>query len=417
MDSQRKLAILADAAKYDASCASSGSKGKRSKSTFGNTEGMGICHSYTPDGRCVSLLKILLTNHCIYDCQYCINRKSSGTRRARFSVEEIVQLTIAFYRRNYIEGLFLSSGIIRSPDYTMEQLVMVARALREDHRYGGYIHLKTIPNASEELIEQAGSYADRLSVNVELPTESDLAQLAPEKKQSQIAEAMSGIRSRIDEYSRDKSKGMKPPRFVPAGQSTQMIVGATSTPDSKVLSTASQLYETHQLRRVYYSAYSPIPDSHVRLPGKSPPLIREHRLYQADWLLRFYGFKADEITTGDDQNLSLDIDPKTAWALGNRGFFPVDINTAPKEALLRIPGIGLRNVKRILASRRHHRLRTDDLQKLKVAWKRARAFVVTADHNPSLSDLDRTDLRKRVKTSDRQMMLFDAHASASSGEV
>ncbi len=417
MEVKDKLAILADAAKYDASCSSSGSKGTRAGSLIGSTEGMGICHSYTPDGRCISLLKILLTNYCIYDCQYCVNRISSDTPRARFTVDEVVALTLDFYKRNYIEGLFLSSGIIQTSDYTMEQLISVAKKLRTEHRYGGYIHLKTIPNAAQSLVEEAGLYADRLSVNIELPTERDLHQLAPEKKKPQIVTAMAGIKNKIDETDADKKSGMKPPRFTPAGQSTQMIVGATSTPDLDVLKTASELYAGQNLRRVYYSAYSPIPHADARLPGQSPPLVREHRLYQADWLLRFYGFKADEIVAEADQNLSLDIDPKMAWAIANRHFFPVDINKASREELLRIPGIGVRNVKRILQIRRYKNLRTEDVKKLRVAWNRAKIFITTADHNPALSDLDKLDLRKRVQPATQQLMLFDAAGSAQSGEV
>ena len=417
MDVQEKLAILSDAAKYDASCSSSGSKGTRAGSKIGSTEGMGICHSYTPDGRCISLLKILLTNYCIYDCQYCVNRISSDTPRARFTADEVVTLTMEFYKRNYIEGLFLSSGIIQSSDYTMEQLIDVAKKLRTVHRYGGYIHLKTIPNASQHLIDEAGTWADRLSVNIELPTESDLVTLAPEKKKPQIVEAMTGIKLKIDETKSDHKAGIKAPRFAPAGQSTQMIVGATPTPDLDVLKTASDLYGKQKLRRVYYSAYSPIPHADARLPGKSPPLIREHRLYQADWLLRFYGFTADEIVAESDHNLSLDIDPKTAWALSHREFFPIDVNRATYEEMLRVPGIGVRNVKRILQIRRHKNLRTEDLKKLRVAWKRAKAFVLTADHNPSVHDLDKVDLRKRVQSTSQQLMLFDAAGSAASGEV
>lgn len=417
MDVREKLAILADAAKYDASCASSGSKGTRAGSKIGSTEGMGICHSYTPDGRCVSLLKILLTNYCIYDCQYCVNRISSDTPRARFTVDEVVSLTMEFYKRNYVEGLFLSSGIIQTSDYTMEQLIAVAKKLRTDHHYGGYIHLKTIPNASQSLIDEAGAWADRLSVNIELPTDADLHQLAPEKKKPQIVEAMSGIREKIDETKQEQAAGFKPPRFAPAGQSTQMIVGATPTPDLDVLKTASELYTGQRLRRVYYSAYSPIPHADARLPGQSPPLIREHRLYQADWLMRFYGFSADEIVAENDQNLSLEIDPKLAWALANRHFFPVDINRASREELLRIPGIGVRNVKRILGLRKHKSLRSEDLRKLRVAWNRAKVFVLTSDHNPGLDDLDKLDLANRVKPKTQQLMLFDAASSAASGEV
>ncbi|NND95936.1 MAG: putative DNA modification/repair radical SAM protein [Pirellulaceae bacterium] len=417
MDVQAKLSILADAAKYDASCASSGSKSTREGSKIGSTEGMGICHSYTPDGRCISLLKVLLTNYCIYDCQYCVNRISSDTPRARFTVDEVVSLTMEFYKRNYIEGLFLSSGIIQTSDYTMEQLIAVARTLRSEHGYGGYIHLKTIPNAATGLIEEAGRWADRLSVNIELPTEKDLHTLAPEKKKPQIVDAMDGIRDKITETKQEQKAGFQPPRFAPAGQSTQMIVGATETPDADVLQTASQLYAGQRLRRVYYSAYSPIPHADARLPGQSPPLVREHRLYQADWLMRFYGFDADEIVANADRNLSLDVDPKLAWALANRHFFPVDLNRASREELLRIPGIGVRNVKRILQIRKYKNLRTEDLKKLRVAWNRAKVFVITADHNPALGDLDKLDLKKRIAPKSKQLMLFDASVSAVTGEV
>jgi putative DNA modification/repair radical SAM protein len=417
MDVQQKLAILADAAKYDASCASSGSKRTRAGSQIGSTEGMGICHSYTPDGRCVSLLKILLTNYCIYDCQYCVNRISSDTPRARFTVDEVVSLTMEFYKRNYIEGLFLSSGIIQNSDYTMEQLTEVAKKLRTEQHYGGYIHLKTIPNASPALIDQAGRWADRLSVNIELPTEADLDKLAPEKKKPQIVQTMQGIRAKIDESTSDQRAGFAAPKFAPAGQSTQMIVGATDTPDSEVLKTACELYDGQHLRRVYYSAFSPIPHSDARLPGQSPPLIREHRLYQADWLLRFYGFDADEIVTGADQNLSLELDPKLAWALANREFFPVDVNQASREELLRIPGIGVRNVKRILSIRRYQKITIADLKKMRVAWNRAKVFVLTADHNPGLADLEKSNLLQKVKPRSTQLMLFDAAATAITGEV
>jgi putative DNA modification/repair radical SAM protein len=378
---------------------------------------MGICHSYTPDGRCVSLLKILLTNYCIYDCQYCVNRISSDTPRARFTVDEVVSLTMEFYKRNYVEGLFLSSGIIQNSDYTMEQLISVAKKLRTEHHYGGYIHLKTIPNASQSLIDEAGAWADRLSVNIELPTDADLHQLAPEKKKPQIVNAMNGIREKIDETKQEQAAGFKPPRYAPAGQSTQMIIGATPTPDLDVLKTASELYTGQRLRRVYYSAYSPIPHADARLPGQPPPLIREHRLYQADWLMRFYGFTADEIVAEKDQNLSLEIDPKLAWAIANRHFFPVDINRASREELLRIPGIGVRNVKRILSLRKYKNVRSEDLRKLRVAWNRAKVFVLTADHNPGLAKLDKLDLANRVKPKTQQLMLFDAATSAASGQV
>ena len=417
MDVQAKLSILADAAKYDASCASSGSKSTRAGSKLGSTEGMGICHSYTPDGRCVSLLKILLTNYCIFDCQYCVNRISSDTPRARFSIDEVVQLTIQFYQRNYIEGLFLSSGIIQSADHTMELLNRVAKSLREVHKFGGYIHLKTIPGASDELIAEAGRWADRLSVNVELPTATDLQKLAPEKKEPQISETMSSVKAKIAEFKSERKKGFRIPRFAPAGQSTQMIIGATETPDLDILKKSATLYEDQKLRRVYYSAYSPIPHADARLPGQSPPLVREHRLYQADWLLRFYGFEADEIVAEENQNLSLEVDPKLAWALANRGYFPINVNTATREELLRIPGIGARSVGRILKIRRHHRIRITDLKKLRVAWKRTAAFVVTADHNPDLKDLDRVDLYRKTRPKQKQLLLFDAVTSALSGEV
>lgn len=414
---EAKLTILADAAKYDASCASSGSKSTRAGSKIGSTEGMGICHSYTPDGRCVSLFKILLTNYCIYDCQYCVNRVTSDTPRARFTVQEVVDLTMNFYKRNYIEGLFLSSGIIRNSDYTMEQLTLVAKTLRTEHHFGGYIHLKTIPGAAEELIEEAGRWADRLSVNIELPTELDLKQLAPEKKKLEITQAMSGIREKIDETKSEQKAGKRPPKFAPAGQSTQMIVGATPTPDNEILKTANELYTGQRLRRVYYSAYSPIPHADSLLPGKSPPLVREHRLYQADWLLRFYGFDVNEIVVREDANLDLEIDPKFAWALSQRGYFPVDVNTASREQLLRVPGIGARNVQRILQIRRHKKLRTDDMKKLRVAWKRARAFVVTADHNPALRNLDRSDLKRLVQPPEKQLTFFDTFDAALTGEM
>lgn len=417
MDVKDKLTILADAAKYDASCASSGSGKTRAGSTIGSTEGMGICHSYTPDGRCISLLKILLTNFCIYDCQYCVNRISSDTPRARFSVAEVVSLTLEFYRRNYIEGLFLSSGIIQNPDYTMEQLTAVAKVLRTEHHYGGYIHLKTIPNANEDLIEEAGRWADRLSVNIELPTEKDLVQLAPEKKKPEIVDAMQGISEKITESREDRKRGFNSPRFAPAGQSTQMIVGATPTPDKTILKTAAELYDGQKLRRVYYSAYSPIPHADARLPGQSPPLVREHRLYQADWLLRFYGFDASELVTESDQNLSLDVDPKLAWALANRHCFPIDVNSACREELLRIPGIGARSVKRILKIRRFQHIRMLDLKKLKVAWNRAKYFVLTIDHNPAVKQLDMLDLHQKLRQPTQQLMLFDAIESATSGEV
>lgn len=382
VDVRKKLEVLADAAKYDASCASSGSRRERPADGLGNTTGMGICHSYTPDGRCVSLLKILLTNYCIYDCAYCINRISSDVPRARFTPEEVVFLTVEFYRRNYIEGLFLSSGVIQSPDYTMEQMVRTVRSLREDHRFYGYIHVKAVPGASEEMLALAGQYADRISANIELAVETDLQRLAPAKSHGLVQIAMKQIQSRTAE-----AKELRQ-RFAPAGQSTQLIVGAAAEHDAAVLAKASQLYEDYGLRRVYYSGFSPIPDADPSLPARRAPLVREHRLYQADWLIRFYGFTAGELTTPAVPDLSLRRDPKLEWALRNREFFPVDVNHASRAALLRVPGIGVRNVTRILKIRRHRALRLDDLAKLRVALDRARCFILTADHNPSVLQLD-----------------------------
>ena len=412
-----KLTILADAAKYDASCASSGSNTKRAGAAIGSTEGMGICHSFTPDGRCVSLLKILLTNYCIYDCQFCVNRVSSDTQRARFSVEEVVKLTLDFYRRNYIEGLFLSSGIIQDSDYTMEQLVRVAKTLRTEHRYGGYIHLKTIPGCSESLIDEAGLYADRLSVNIELPTQRDLKALAPEKDRPTIESAMASVKDRVEESQADRSKGFRAPKYAPAGQSTQMVVGATDTSDREILKTTSDLYGHHRLRRVYYSAFSPHPHADARLPTQKPELIREHRLYQADWLLRFYGFAVDEITDDDQPNLSLEIDPKTAWALRNRDRFPVDVNAADREMLLRVPGLGTKSVKKILSSRRFRKLRLADLKRLRVPMKKASPFLITADSNPHVHGLDALNLEAKLKPRDTQLELFAAGNSALFGDV
>jgi putative DNA modification/repair radical SAM protein len=393
MDLATKLSILADAAKYDASCASSRSTPRNSRTGgLGSTTGAGICHSYTPDGRCVSLLKILLTNYCVYDCLYCVNRISSDVRRARFSVGEVVQLTLDFYRRNYIEGLFLSSGIIRNPDYTMEQVVAVARTLRLDHQFRGYIHLKTIPEAAPELIAEAGRWADRISINVELPTREDLRVLAPQKNLDRIRASMNVIRDRIKEASAEKRTKARAPSFAPAGQSTQMIVGATTARDRTILDSASSLYQTHHLRRVYYSAFSPIPSASLKLPLIAPPLLREHRLYQADWLMRFYGFRAEELTTTEQPDLDLRIDPKLSWALRNSAQFPVDLNRAPREMLLRIPGIGVRNVDRILQIRRWHSLHIADLARLNVPLRKALPFIIVKDHVPRLEPAARATL-------------------------
>ena len=388
MTVQQKLEILADAAKYDASCASSGAKRAALPGGLGSSDGTGICHSYTPDGRCVSLLKILLTNFCTYDCVFCVNRVSSDVRRARFTPEEVVALTIDFYKRNYIEGLFLSSGIIQSPDYTMEQLILVAKQLRQVHRFGGYIHLKTIPGCDPRLIAQAGLFADRLSANIELPTQQDLVQLAPEKKSAVIESTMSEIATRKDEADEDRKKSSLAPRFAAAGQSTQMVIGATPATDREILSTASHLYGTYKLRRVYYTGFSPYPEADTRLPLKPAPLIREHRLYQSDWLVRFYGYTAAELTTPENPSLSLTEDPKTTWAKSHPEFFPIDINSAPREAMLRIPGIGHRNVDRILSIRRYHQLGIEDLRKLHVRVKDALPYFIASDHLPNVALLN-----------------------------
>lgn len=414
---QAKLKILADAAKYDASCASSGSQRKRDPNGLGNAEGMGICHSYTPDGRCVSLLKILLTNFCIYDCKFCINRVSSDTPRAKFTPAEVVWLTMEFYRRNYIEGLFLSSGIIGSPDATMELLITVARTLRETHRFGGYIHLKIVAGASEELTREAGRWADRISANIEMPVQADLDQLAPAKTITAAQESMTQIKTRLLENEEDRAKFKSTPRFAPAGQTTQMIVGATPSTDATILATSSKLYSGFKLRRVYYSAYSPIPHADALLPTTKPVLVRENRLYQADWLMRFYEFKAEELTTPEETNLDLDMDPKTAWAVRNRFFFPVDVNRASREELLRVPGFGVKNVDKMLMARKHRNLRIDDLQRLKIAWNRARFFVVTADHNPDAFLIDAENLRERFKPKAEQLSLFDQTAATAAATV
>ncbi len=410
MEIKQKLEILADAAKYDASCASSGTEKRNSRDGkgIGSTTGAGICHSYAPDGRCISLLKILLTNFCLYDCVYCVNRVSSNVPRARFSAEEVVQLTLAFYRRNYIEGLFLSSGIIQSPDYTMEQVVEVARSLREEHDFRGYIHLKTIPDASPDLLARAGRYADRLSINIELPTATSLSALAPEKDSAAIRISMARLRERIDAGKDKSTSGKRPPKFSPGGQSTQMIVGADATDDKTILTTSAELYGQYRLRRVYYSAFSPIPDASPVLPLQSPPLVREHRLYQADWLMRFYGFESHEIVTSEKGMLALDMDPKTAWALQHRAMFPVDINRAPKAILLRVPGLGVRNVQRILAARRVRAVRLDDLVHMRAPIQRMLPFIQLPDHHPGAT-LDAVSLPARlskISAAPQQLGLF-----------
>jgi putative DNA modification/repair radical SAM protein len=406
---QRKLAILADAAKYDASCASSHSVKRDSRKTggIGSTGGSGICHSYAPDGRCISLLKILMTNFCVYDCIYCVNRSSSNVKRARFSVEEVVRLTLDFYKRNYIEGLFLSSGIIRSPDYTMEELVRVARTLRTEHAFAGYIHLKIIPNAAPELLAEAGRWADRLSTNIELPTDTGLEKLAPEKKPSQIRTAMARVKAAEDAATPEGRAKARPQAFAPAGQSSQMIVGADGTDDAAILVRSSGLYAGYGLRRVYYSAFSPIPDTSARLPVTPPPLMREHRLYQADWLMRFYGFEVEEIIAGGEGGLlDLRIDPKLAWALRNRNEFPLDLQKAPRERLLRVPGLGVKNVDRLLVIRRHTIIRLEDLARLRISLGKVRPFIITADHHPARSLLDSDRLLARLAPKPVQLELF-----------
>ena len=411
LDLEAKLAILADAAKYDASCASSGTSKRDSRNGrgMGSSEAMGICHAYAPDGRCISLLKILLTNSCIFDCAYCINRKSSNVRRARFTSEEVVRLTLGFYKRNYIEGLFLSSGIIRSSNYTMEQIVEVARSLREDHDFRGYIHLKTIPDADPELVRQAGAHADRVSINVELPTRTGLTKLAPEKDALRIEHAMSDMKLSIADAGDAAKRFKSSPKFAPAGQSTQMIVGADTASDRDIVARSSALYDRYALRRVYYSAFSPIPDASAVLPLKRPPLMREHRIYQADWLMRFYGFAPGEVQSAtDDQGmLPLDIDPKLAWALKFRDSFPVDVNRSPREMLLRVPGLGTRAVDRILSSRRWRKLRLDDVARLTLSIAKVRPFIATIDWRPTLLT-DRADLRALIAPKKQQLELFVA---------
>jgi len=416
MDLKRKLTVLANAAKHDASCASGGSRRKTPDGGMGNAEGTGICHSYTPDGRCVSLLKILFTNYCVYDCRYCESRNSSNVERARFTVEEVVTLTLDFYKRNYIEGLFLSSGVLKSPDHTMQELVRVAKTLREEHAFGGYIHLKAPPGVSQTLLDEAGRHADRLSVNAELPTADDLAALAPEKNVSAIEQVMRDVKERLDVAAHDLLDGDASARWAPAGQTTQMVIGATPTTDRTILETSDRLYRGYGLRRVYYAAYSPIVHADRWLPSTPPPLVREHRLYEADWLVRQYGFTLGELFDDAQANLELDVDPKLAWALRHRERFPVDVNTAPREMLLRIPGLGVRNVNRILRARRHRALRVADLARLRVPLRRAAPFLVTADGAGEARTLDAVDLRTRVKPA-QQLNLFEARTNATSGEL
>lgn len=371
-----KLSILADAAKYDVSCASSGSKRENKNGGLGDAKGMGICHAYTEDGRCVSLLKILLTNHCIFDCAYCVSRKSNDVKRAAFTVQEVVDLTMNFYRRNYIEGLFLSSGIFSSPDYTMERLVRIAKKLRTEHNFNGYIHLKAIPGASEELLKQAGLYADRLSVNIEMPTEAGLKLLAPDKKQEDVIKPMQYLKKEIQVYQEEKKMFAKTPLFAPAGQSTQMVIGATPETDWQILKLSNAFYKGMNLKRVYYSGYVPISNDN-RLPaiGTPVPMIRENRLYQADWLMRFYGFGVDEIVSEEAPHLDMELDPKLSWALRNLHQFPVDINNADLELLKRVPGIGVQSAQKIWEARKFGKLNWEHLKKFNIAANRAKYFV------------------------------------------
>lgn len=391
---QEKLEILADAAKYDVSCSSSGGN-RKNNGGLGNSHASGICHSYTEDGRCVSLLKILLTNHCIFDCAYCVSRKSNDIKRAAFTVEEVVDLTINFYRRNYIEGLFLSSGIFKDADTTMERLVRVAKKLRTEHRFNGYIHLKSIPGASEELMKEAGLYADRLSINIEIPTEKGLKLLAPDKSHAEMIKPMDFVKNKLILYKDERKIFKKIPKFAPAGQSTQMIVGATNETDLKIIKVANHFYQNFNLKRVYYSGYVPVLED-SRLPSihSQVPILRENRLYQADWLMRFYGFGADEILDKNNPFLDLEVDPKLAWALRNRENFPVNINTAPKEMILRVPGIGTKSTGKILMARKFQKLTLEHLQKMGVAVNRAKYFVEFESENIFNRLIDEQNLRK-----------------------
>ena len=409
----QKLKILTESAKYDVSCASSGTVRRNSrKDGLGNTVGgWGICHSFSEDGRCISLLKIMLTNYCIYDCAYCINRVSNDIPRATLSVSELVDLTIEFYRRNYIEGLFLSSGVVRNPDYTMERLIRVAKDLREVHRFNGYIHLKSIPGASEELVRQAGRYADRLSVNLEIPTDKNLKLLAPEKDHQSVYKPMLYIQQGALESAEERKKHRHAPRFAPAGQSTQMIVGATSETDRDILNVSSALYQRPTMKRVYYSGYISVNTYDKRLPAlKQPPLVRENRLYQADWLLRFYQFRVDELVDDASPDLDLEVDPKLAWALRHPEFFPVNILTADYEALLRVPGIGVRSARLIVLSRRFSRIGLYDLKRMGAVVKKARYFITCHElPDKTILDLGPAGVRKLLlprparKTDDRQL--------------
>lgn len=413
---REKLNILADAAKYDVSCSSSGSNRKNTNKGIGDASASGICHTYTEDGRCVSLLKILLTNHCIFDCAYCVSRKSNDIERAAFTVEEVVSLTMNFYRRNFIEGLFLSSGIFKNADFTMERLLKVVKKLRLEERFNGYIHLKTIPGASEELITEAGMYADRMSINLEMPTETGLKLLAPEKSHQEVIEPLRLVQNQIVQFKQERKLIKSVPKFVPAGQSTQMVIGATPESDKDIMQTADTFYKNYGLKRVYYSGYIPISnDKRLPLLGTQPPLIRENRLYQTDWLMRFYGFHVNELLNDSNPHLDIDIDPKLSWALRNMHFFPVDINVANYKMILRVPGIGVSSAKKIVQARKFGRLRVDQLQKIGISYNRARYFITCADTPYQLKDYQGTQIKSFImaesqskyrKTTNNQLILF-----------
>lgn len=394
---RKKLNILADAAKYDVSCSSSGSSRKNDNKGLGDAHASGICHTYTEDGRCVSLLKILLTNHCIFDCAYCVSRESNDIERAAFTIEEAVSLTINFYRRNYIEGLFLSSGIFKNADFTMERLVRVVKKLRLEERFNGYIHLKTIPGASEELVREAGMYADRMSINLEMPTEAGLKLLAPEKTHADVIKPLAYVQNQILQFSEERSLIKSVPDFVSAGQSTQMVIGATAETDKDIMQTADKFYRDFSLKRVYYSGYVPVSsDNRLPLIGTQPPLIRENRLYQTDWLMRFYGFHINELLNDANPHLDIDIDPKLSWALRNLQFFPVDINVAARSMIIRVPGIGIGSANKIIAARKFGRLRIDQLKKIGVAYNRAQYFIRCADSPYQFKEYQHTQIKSFI---------------------
>lgn len=394
---REKLQILADAAKYDVSCSSGGGKRKNDNKGLGNSSPSGICHTYTEDGRCVSLLKILLTNHCIFDCAFCVSRKSNDIKRAAFTVEEVVELTMNFYRRNYIEGLFLSSGIFKNPDYTMERLLRIVKKLRLEQRFNGYIHLKTIPGASDELLQEAGLYADRMSINLEMPTEAGLKKLAPDKSHAEVRKPLGLIRDGITELKTESRLIKSIPKFVPAGQSTQMVVGATPETDKEIMFAAAEYYKTFSLKRVYYSGYIPISnDERMPVLGSQPPLLRENRLYQTDWLMRFYGFTVEEILNDEHPDLDAQVDPKLAWALRNPAVFPVDVNTAEYRMILRIPGVGVSSAQKIVQARKFGKLHRYQLAKMGIALNRAQHFLRCADSPFRLNESDPAGIRQTI---------------------